>query len=115
VVNAGSAGTSMLPWIRGALTNGALTQQRRGATALLPRSAEVPRRSYQRASLDQQMELGSAGWALGGANRPRLVEVPMVVRRPPMMQAKLNGIRNVEGENPLGKGSEGSGSIVREH
>jgi hypothetical protein len=29
-----------------------------------------------------------------------------------MMQAKLNGIRNVEGENPLGKGSEGSGSIV---
>jgi hypothetical protein len=32
-----------------------------------------------------------------------------------MMQAKLNGIRNVEGENPLGKGSEGSRSIVREH
>jgi hypothetical protein len=30
----------------------------------------------------------------------------MVVRRPPMMQAKLNGMRNVEGENPLGKGSE---------
>jgi hypothetical protein len=39
----------------------------------------------------------------------------MVVTRPPMMQAKLNGIRNVEGENPLGKGSEGSRSIVREH
>ena len=32
-----------------------------------------------------------------------------------MMQAKLNGIRNVEGENPLGKGSEGLGSIAREH
>ena len=35
-----------------------------------------------------------------------MVEVPMVVRRPPMMQAKLNGMRNVEGENPLGKGTE---------
>ncbi len=115
VVHAGCAGTSMLAWIRGALTNSALTKERRGATALLPRRAVVPRRSYQRASLDQQMELGTVGWVLGGANRPRLVEVPMVVRRPPMMHAKLNGIRNVEGENPLGKGSEGSGSIVREH
>ena len=56
------------------------------------------------ASLDKQMEPGRAGRALRGANRPRLVEVPMVVRRPPIMQAKLNGMRNVEGANPLGKG-----------
>ena len=55
------AGTSILPWIRGARTNGALTKERRGATAPLPRSAVVPRRSYQRASLDQQIELETAG------------------------------------------------------
>lgn len=46
----------------------------------------------------------------GGASRPRLVEVPMVVRRPPMMHEKLNGMRNVEGANPLNKGSEGQNS-----
>jgi hypothetical protein len=34
----------------------------------------------------------------------------MVVRRPPMMHEKLNGMRNVEGANPLNKGSEGQNS-----